>query len=118
SPASNRAVYVVGKVMEPANAAMGSKLPEHVGLYAILGGLAGAIIGLVICLALARGDRRLVQRDNIANSIAAPVLLSIPVERPSDPTSWARLLDGYEPDVVHAYGLSKLLQQLALPDYA
>ena len=76
-----------------------------------MGALAGAIVGFVICLALGRSSRRLVQRDEIANSIAVPVLASIPVERPSDPASWARLLEEYEPDPVHAYWLSKLLRQ-------
>ena len=64
-----------------------------------------------------RSNRRLVQRDEIANSIAVPVLASIPVERPSDPASWARLLEEYEPDPVHAYGLSKLLRQFGVGDY-
>lgn len=117
STSTNPAVHVVAKVIEPAVAASGSKLPEHVGIYAILGALAGAIIGYVLCLALGRSDRRLVQRDDIANSIAAPVLASMSVERPSDPASWARLLEEYEPDAVHAYGLSKLLQQLGVADY-
>ena len=114
---TNPAVHVVAKVIEPAVTASGAKLPEHVGMYVILGGLFGAIVGFVISLALSRRDRRLVRRDDIANSIAAPVLASLPVERPSDPPSWARLLEEYEPDVVHSYGLSKLLQQLGVADY-
>jgi capsular polysaccharide biosynthesis protein len=111
---TNPAVHVVAKMIEPASTASGSKLPEHIGIYAILGTLAGALVGFVICLALDRGDRRLVRRDEIAHSIAIPVLVSIPVDRPSDPASWARLLEEYEPDAVHAYGLSKLLRQFGV----
>ena len=114
---TNPAVHVVAKVVEPA-AAAAPKLPEHLAIYAILGALAGAIIGLVACLATGRGDRRLVQRDDIANSIAVPVLASFPVEHPADPPSWARLLAEYEPDAVHAYGLSRLLQQFGVTNYA
>lgn len=114
---TNPAVHVAAKVVEPATTATGSKLPEHVGIYAILGALAGAIVGFVICIALGRGNRRLVQRDEIANSIAVPVLASIPVERPADPAAWARLLEEYEPDPTHAYRLSKLMRQLGVGDH-
>lgn len=114
---TNPAVQVVAKMVEPATTATGANQSEHVGIYALLGALIGAVVGLIICLALNRGDRRLIQRDEIANSIAVPVLVSIPVERPSDPASWVRLLEEYKPDAVHAYGLSKLLQQLGVADY-
>jgi capsular polysaccharide biosynthesis protein len=111
---TNSAVHVVAKVLEPATTASGGKLPQHVGVYAILGAFAGAVLGFVICLALGRSDRRLARRDEIANSIAAPVLLSIPVERPADPRGWATLLNEYEPDAVDAYGLRNLLQQFGV----
>jgi capsular polysaccharide biosynthesis protein len=117
SKSSDLAVYVTAKVIAPAAIATGPKLPEHVGIYALPGAVAGAIIGFVICLGLSRSDRRLVLRDDIANSIAVPVLASMPVKRPADSSSWARLLEEYKPDVVHAYGLSKLLQQLGVVDY-
>jgi capsular polysaccharide biosynthesis protein len=111
---SNSAVHVVAKVLEPATTATGGGLPEHYGLFAALGALVGAVLGFVISLALARSDRRLVRRDEIANSIAAPVLLSIRVERPADPRSWTTLLNEYEPDAVDAYSLRKLMQQLGV----
>jgi capsular polysaccharide biosynthesis protein len=116
SDSTNPAVHVTAKMVEPATTATGSKLTEHIGIYAILGALAGAIVGFVICIALGRANRRLVQRDEIANSIAAPVLASIPVERPADPAAWARLLEEYEPAPVHAYLLSKLLRQFGVED--
>jgi len=116
SNSTNTAVHAAAKMVEPATTATASKLPEHVGIYAILGALVGAIVGFVICLALGRSSRQLIQRDEIANSIAVPVVASIPVERPSDPGSWARLLEEYEPDPVHAYWLSKLLWQFGVGD--
>jgi capsular polysaccharide biosynthesis protein len=111
---SNSAVHVVAKVLEPATTATGNGLPQHYGLFAALGAFAGAVVGFVICLALGRSDRRLIRRDEIANSIAAPVLLSVQAERPSDPMSWATLLNEYEPDAVDAYSLRKLMQQLGV----
>ena len=115
---SNQAVHAAAKVIEPASTATGTKLPEQLAIYAVLGALAGALVAFVISLSLGRGDRRLVERDAIANSIAAPVLASIAVaEHPSDPVSWARMLDDYVPAPVYAYGLSKLVQQLGVGDY-
>jgi capsular polysaccharide biosynthesis protein len=114
--ASSPAVRAAAKVLEPATTATGTKLPEQLAIYAVLGALVGALAGFVISLFIGRGDRRLGERDAIANSIGVPVLLSLPVERPSDPPSWARMLDEYDPDPVHAYGLSKLLQQLGAGD--
>jgi capsular polysaccharide biosynthesis protein len=114
--ASDTAVHAVAKVLEPATTATGTKRPEQLAIYAVLGALVGALAGFVISLFTGRSDRRLGERDAIANSIGAPVLLSLPVERPSDPASWARMLDEYEPDPVHAYGLTKLLQQLGAGD--
>jgi capsular polysaccharide biosynthesis protein len=116
--ASSTAVHAAAKVIESASTATGTKLSEQLAIYALLGALAGALVGFVISLSIGRGDRRLVERDAIANSIAAPVLASVPVaKRPSDPVSWARMLDEYEPAPVHAYGLSKLLQQFGVGDY-
>ncbi|HUN35741.1 MAG TPA: Wzz/FepE/Etk N-terminal domain-containing protein [Trebonia sp.] len=116
--ATSTAVHAVAKVIEPATTATGTKLPEQIGIYGVLGALAGALAGFVISLSVGRSDRRLVERDAIANSIAAPVLVSLPVtQRPADPASWARMLEEYEPAPVHAYGLSKLLHQLGVGEY-
>lgn len=111
---TNPAVQVQAKLVEAATIATGPQFPEYLGEYAILGALAGAIVGFVTCLALGKSDRRLVTREEIANSIAVPVLAAIPVASPSDPASWAKLLAEYEPDAVHSYGLTKLLKQLSV----
>jgi capsular polysaccharide biosynthesis protein len=114
--ASGAAVHAVAKVLESATTAAGMKPSEQIAIYAVLGALVGVLMGFVISLFTGRGDRRLGERDAIANSIGAPVLLSLPVERPSNAGSWARMLDEYEPDPVHAFGLTKLLQQLGAGD--
>lgn len=101
-------------VLERATTATGSKLPEQIAIFGALGIVAGALIGFVLALVIGRKDRRLVEREAIANSIAAPVLASIPVSHPSDAAAWAKLLDEYEPEAVHAWGLSQFLQHLGV----
>ena len=68
----------------------------------LLGGVAGALIGVIVALAISRGDRRLRERDEIANSVGLPVLASFPVAHPSDAAGWTRLLEDYKPGAVHA----------------
>ena len=108
--------HVPAQVLQSATSASGTKLPEQVAIYALLGALAGALVGFVAVVAISRSDRRLVERDAIANSIAAPVLASVPVSHPTDAASWVRLFDEYEPKVVDAWRLSKLLQHFQVTD--
>jgi hypothetical protein len=110
--------YVPAKVLESATSTTGFKLPEQATLDGLLGGLAGAIAGFVIALAIGRNDRRLVERDAIANSIGAPVLASVSAGRPTDATSWAKLFEEYAPGPVHMWALRSMLQQFGLADSA
>lgn len=102
------------RMLESATTASGSKLAEQAAIFALLGALAGALVGFVTSLAISRNDRRLIERDAIANSIGAPVLASIPVVHPSDAASWIKLFEGYEPGVVHGYALTRMLQQFGI----
>jgi hypothetical protein len=83
-------------------------------IYALVGAVLGGLIGAVIALAISRSDRRLRERDEIANSIGVPVLASFPVGHPSDPGEWTRLLEDYKPRALHALQLRKALQQLEM----
>ena len=76
--------------------------------------LAGALVGVILSLAIGRKDRRLRERDEIASSIGIPVLASVPVEHPSDAAGWTRLLEDYKPASVHAWRLRAALQQLGM----
>ena len=67
-----------------------------------------------MALAIGRNDRRLRERDEIANSIGIPVLASVPVARPSAAAGWTNLLEDYKPSSVHAWQLRAALQQLDL----
>jgi capsular polysaccharide biosynthesis protein len=116
SSASSPVGRVPARILEPATSATGEKLIERIALLGVLGALGGALVGYIVSLAIGRMDRRLTERGSIANSIGAPVLASIPVSHPSDATSWARLFAEYEPGVVNAWVLTKLLQQFGVGD--
>jgi capsular polysaccharide biosynthesis protein len=104
------------KMLDSAANATGSKTPERIAIYGLIGALAGALLGFSGSLIVGRSDRRLVERDAIANSIGAPILVSLPVGRPADAASWAKLFDEYEPTDVHKWGLTRLLQQFGITD--
>ena len=104
------------EVLESATPAVGATLGARTAETAGFGCLVGALAGIVVTAAIGRTDRRLGERDEIAAAIGAPVLASIPVARPSDTTGWARLLENYDPTVVHAWSLRKALRQLGVTD--
>lgn len=103
---------VQARVLERASAATGKSLAGRVVDNAGPGVLAGALIGVLIALALGRNDRRLRERDQIADSIGIPVLASIPVARPSDAAGWAKVFEKYEAGALEAWRLRKALHQL------
>jgi capsular polysaccharide biosynthesis protein len=114
SSGTNPTGNLSAKMLEPATLATGPNIPELIVLYGLLGALVGGFGGFIGSLAVGRNDRRLVERDAIANSIGAPVLVSLPVGRPADAASWAKLFDEYEPTDVHKWGLTRLLQQFGI----
>jgi len=103
-------------ILQPATSASGKAPVEALIVTGFLGGLAGALIGIVLALAISRRDRRLRARDEIANSVGIPVLASFPVARPSDPAGWTRLLQDYNPGAVHAWRLRSALRRVGVED--
>ena len=115
--ANNPGGQVQAQVLQRATTGTGSSLVKRIVVYAVfalLGAVLGAAIGTIIALAITRSDRRLRQRDEIANSIGVPVLASFPVGHPSSPGEWTRLLKDYKPGALHALQLRKTLQQLEM----
>jgi capsular polysaccharide biosynthesis protein len=102
------------RVLEQAGSATGTSLPVHAALTALLGALVGALLGAGIALAISRRDRRLRDRDDIADAIGVPVLASMQVGHPSDPGGWTRLLESYKPSAVDALRLRTALDQLGV----
>jgi capsular polysaccharide biosynthesis protein len=106
--------HVPAEVFQPAAPGTGTSPLKKQIIFGILGLLFGVLIGAIVALAVGRNDRRLRERDQIANSIGVPVLASVPVGHPSDPAGWTKLLEDYEPGVVEAWRLRKALQQLGM----
>jgi capsular polysaccharide biosynthesis protein len=105
---------VRAKVLEPATAAAGTPLPTRLFITGGLGALLGLAAGVIVALAIGRADRRLRERDAIADSIGVPVLASFPVAHPSDAAGWTKLLENYEPGAVDGWRLRTALQNLGL----
>jgi len=107
---------VPAKVLNRAAGATGTPLSERLLITGGLGALIGLLLGAIAALAIGRRDRRLRERDEIADSIGVPVLASIPVVHPSDAAGWTKLLEDYKPGAVDAWRLRKALQHLGLAD--
>jgi capsular polysaccharide biosynthesis protein len=107
---------VQARVLESATTATGTSLPSRLIITGGLGALLGALIAAIAVLAFNRRDRRLRERDEIADSIGVPVLASIRAEHPSDAAGWTNLFTDYEPGAVDAWRLRKALQLLGLAD--
>lgn len=107
---------VTAQVLAPATSATATRLPVRMGATAILGALAGALIGIIGALAIGRRSGQLRERDEIADAIGIPVLASVPVARPADAARWARLLEDYEPSVTEGFRLRHALADLDLAD--
>jgi hypothetical protein len=102
------------RILQAANGASGTSPLEHWVTSDLVGGLGGAVVGIIAALAVGRRDRRLRTRDDIANAIGAPVLASLPVAHPSSVADWRQLLTSYQPRPVYAWRLRKTLQQLMI----
>lgn len=112
---NNPGGQIQAQLLQPATTGTGPGLLKRLvsfAIFALLGAVLGATIGTIIALALNRSDRRLRQRDEIANSIGVPVLASFPVGHPSNPGEWTRLLKDYKPGALNALQLRKALEQL------
>jgi len=109
--------YVPARMLEPATNATGGGLPKELIVFCLLGALAGGLIGVILSLAVSRKEKRLRERDEIANSVGIPVLASLAVAHPSDAAGWTKLLQDYEPGPVYAWRLRKLLQQVGVAGY-
>jgi capsular polysaccharide biosynthesis protein len=106
--------HVPARLLQSATKASGTTLPKQTVMFGLIGGIAGAVIALIVVIGLSRGDKRLRERDAIANSIGVPVLAAVPAQNPSDAPGWAKLFQEYEPDAVYAWQLRKVLQHLGV----
>lgn len=105
---------VTAQLLEPATSAAGPTPLKQDIIYGLLGAVAGALVAFVLALAIGRRDRRLRGRDEIADSIGVPVLLSAGAQCPRDPAGWTKLLQDYRPEAVDAWRVHKALHQLGV----
>jgi capsular polysaccharide biosynthesis protein len=110
--------HVDALLFQPASSATTPSRLQAMLISGLIGLVAGALVGSVAALAIGRKDRRLRERDDIANSIGIPVLASVPVGHPSDPADWLKLLENYQPQAVHAWQLRTVLQYVGIIDQA
>jgi capsular polysaccharide biosynthesis protein len=105
---------VEASILQPAMSATGSSPITPWVIYGLLGVLVGSLLGSGVVLAARRRDRRLRDRDDIADSIGIPVLASARVGHPSGAAGWAKLFEDYRPGAADAWSLRKALRQLWL----
>jgi capsular polysaccharide biosynthesis protein len=106
--------HVPAKILEKAANATGTSPLKRLVIDALIGAAVGLLMGIIAVLAIGRKDRRLVERDEIANAIGTAVLASFPVAHPDSAAGWGKLLEDYEPEPLHAWRLRTALQQLGM----
>jgi capsular polysaccharide biosynthesis protein len=100
------------QMFQPATSASGTTLPWRLFYASGTGVLVGALIGVIVALAIGRSTRWLRERDEIADSIGVPVMASVRVGHPAKAAGWTKLLDSYEPEASDAWRLRKVLREL------
>jgi capsular polysaccharide biosynthesis protein len=106
--------HITAQLLQPAATSVGTGALTQDLLDGGLGALAGLVAGTVTAVVVGRRSGRLVVLDDIANSIAVPVLAAVSVANPSDAPGWARVLDEYEPRAVEAWRLRQALLELGV----
>lgn len=104
----NPAGHQPARLLLGATAATVKPLSTRVYEAAILGLLMGLLVSLVSVLAIWRGDRRLRERDEIADSIGVPVLASVTARCPKGAAGWATFL-GQDVQAPNAWQLREAL---------
>jgi capsular polysaccharide biosynthesis protein len=107
---------VTARILQPATTATGTKASSRLVAMGVLGALLAAVVAALAIVAVGRRDRRLRQRDEIADSIGVPVLASIGVDSTPDAAGWRKLLKEYQPGAVDAWRMRKALQYLGLAE--
>ncbi|MCD6639346.1 MAG: hypothetical protein LT071_05470 [Nocardioides sp.] len=99
-------------VIQPAEPGRRPGVVRESGVAALLGST--AMVFLVACgvVLLARRDRRLRLRDEIADALGSPVIGSLRSRAARTPAAWSELLTDYEPGRVDAWTLRQVLRQL------
>jgi capsular polysaccharide biosynthesis protein len=103
---------VTASLLQPAVSGTRTPVPVRLATTAVIGALAGILVGAIYVLAMNRSDRRPRMRDEIAGTVGVPVLASLPVAYPKDSAAWVGLLENYRPDVVHSWRLYNAIRYI------
>jgi capsular polysaccharide biosynthesis protein len=111
---SSSGLAVSARVLNSAKIATGTSPAKQLIVFALIGAVIGALIGIILAHAIGRRDRQLRTRDEMANSLALPVLASLPVGHPADAAGWTKLLNDYKPGATNAWLLRTALRELGV----
>jgi capsular polysaccharide biosynthesis protein len=99
-------------IVEPATPASRPRLQVWMVASAFVFGLVGAGLAACIVIMLARRDRRLRTRDEIADALGSPVIGSVKSLRVRTTAAWSQLLESYRPSPVDAWALRQVLDRI------
>jgi capsular polysaccharide biosynthesis protein len=87
-------------------------------LTVVLGGLIGLAVGSMLIVFLFRGDRRLRRRDQIAEAVGIPVVLSLGTTRKAKTAEWIEFFETYQPSSNDRWRIRKTLRDLEIQEGA
>jgi capsular polysaccharide biosynthesis protein len=101
---------IAATLIEPPSAAVTTSVLLGYALFGLGGAGAGVLLAWLILLALARRERAVRTRDQIADAIGIPVVASIQSRAPRSVGGWTSLLRSYAPHSVEMWSLRQLVR--------
>lgn len=99
------------RLVGPASPAQTQPLPVRGALYVGAGAAASLVAYAALAVLRGRHEKALRSRDQIADSIGIPVVVSVQSRTPRSVAGWAALLRSYAPGSTDAWALHQLLQR-------
>ena len=103
------------KVLGPASPANRPRLVVWTLLSALLFALVAGGLAAILAVALARRDRRLRTRDEMADALGSPVIGSVKSYRVRNTAAWSLLLESYRPSPTEPGRCGRRSTRSALP---
>jgi capsular polysaccharide biosynthesis protein len=91
---------------------------SSIALVILLGGICGLLVGSIYVLAVHRRDPRLWSRDQLADAVGSPVLLSSRSMGKRSSSEWIEILKRYTPSSAEQWNVRKALRELGVGDGA
>jgi capsular polysaccharide biosynthesis protein len=99
-------------IPEPATPATRPRLVVWLVASALLFAMVGVGLASCVIIIMARRDRRLRTRDEIADALGSPVIGSVRSNRVRTTAAWSQLLESYRPSPVDAWSLRQVLDRI------